>query len=485
MEKRYERKTKERDPWEGFPETYKSMLMAMCFSDGDYCIKEALRFLQENKVGKNEYSGNAKLNYLRWTDRFFRELSTIVSNEEFWKENIETLEDILRCTEGYLKDLSGDYHEITHAHRTEAGYQDDTNLVNIIQTLDFYFSLLYWHKGKAEEFRERLGNIFSATMRNVRYVVFNENARELIKLDFHGMDGFDSVEFIFWTPLSWLYDEACMREYVHELIPVYEEYVEFLSGMDGEMDSIVRDRFLLDAETNLQNLYDINFEHMADEGLVDEKCYDDYFAEKTAKITSCEKRIEKIKLRLYEDRTDLDSSRQTELANKWEIMRADIKNNISITEDDYQSWIEPLVYDWTDVTEGIMYLRWCEASHMIWDLKRRYQDLLDITVKEHVPGISHVEITASGRYHKEWRSFTMDLIEYLTENPGMPVVVYKENDRADEKNYYSNRNNTECRISYVYDPETGEFIEKVIAIYVNNPKKTEDEFMVSEDEIPF
>lgn len=483
MENKYIHNEK-RDAWEGFPETYKSMLMAMYFSDGDYCVMEAMRFLQENKVDKNEYSGNAKLNYLRWTDRFFRELSTIFSNEEFWKKNIETLEDILCCAEGYLKDLAGDYHEITHTHRTESGYQNDTNLVNLAQTQDFYFSLLYWHQGKEEKFRERLGNVFSATMRNVRYVIFHEN-RDLIKLDFHGMDGFDSVEFIFWTPLSWLYDENCMTEYVHELIPVYEEYVEFLSGMDGEMDNLVRDRFLLDAETNLQKLYEINFERMIDEGLVDEKSYDDCFSEKAGKITECERCIEKIKLRLYEDRTELDSSRQKEIAYKWEEMRADIKNNVSMTEDDYQSWIEPLVYDWTDVDEGIMYLRWYGSKHMICDLKRRYQDLLDITVKEHVPEVSHVEITATGLYHKEWRSFTVDLIGHLIENPGMPVVVYKENDKADEKNYYSNRNNTECRISYVHDPETGEFIEKVIAIYVNNPKTIEDEFMLAENEIPF
>lgn len=474
-----------RNAWEGFPEAYKSILMAMYFSEGDYCIREAMKFLQENKVDKHEHAGNAKLNYIRWADRFFRELSTVFSNEKFWKDNNETLEDVLCCAEGYLKDLAGDYHEITHTHRTESGYQDDTNLVNLAQTQDFYFSLLYWHQGKEEEFRERLGNVFSATMRNVRYVIFHEN-RDLIKLNFYGMDGFDSVEFIFWTPLSWLYDENCMAEYVHELIPVYEEYVEFLAGMDGERDNIVRDRFLLDAETNLQKMYDIDFERMTDEGLIDESCYDDCFSEKASKITACETRIEKIKQRLYEDRTAFNSSKQAELALKWEEMRIDIKNNISITEDEYQSWIEPLVYDWTATDEGIMYLRWWGSSHKIWDLKRRYQDLLDITVREHVPEVSHVKIIASGHYYKEWRDFTVDLIGYLTENPGMiPVVVYQENGRADEKNYYSNRNNTECRISYVHDPETGEFIEKVIAIYVNNPKTIEDEFMLAENEIPF
>ena len=333
MENKYIHNEK-RDAWDGFPETYKNMLMAMYFSDGDYCVMEAMRFLQENKVDKNEYSGNAKLNYLRWTDRFFRELSTLFSNEDFWKENIETLEDILCCAERYLKDLSGDYHEITHAHRTEAGYQDDTNLVNLAQTQDFYFSLLYWRQGKKEEFRERLGKVFSATMRNARYVIFHENARNLIKLDFHGMDGFDSVEFIYWTPLSWLYDENCMTGFIHELIPVYEEYVEFLSDMEGEMDSVVRDRFMLDAETNLQKLYDIYFERMADEVLVNEDFYDDCLSEKAGKIKDCESRIEKIETRLFEDRADLKASRQTELARKWEDVRTDMKGNISISEDD-------------------------------------------------------------------------------------------------------------------------------------------------------
>ena len=69
----------------------------------------------------------------------------------------------------------------------------------------------------------------------------------------------------------------------------------------------------------------------------------------------------------------------------------------------------------------------------------------------------------------------------------MPVVVFKENDENDGSSYYSNINGTECMISYVHDPviDTREFVEKVIAIYVNNPKKTEDEFMIPEDEIPF
>jgi len=490
MENKYERTAKGRDAWEGFPETYKSMLMAMYFSDGGYCIREAMRFLQENKVDKNEYSGNAKLNYLRWADRFFRELSTVFSNEGFWKENIDTLEDILCCAEGYLKDLSGDYCGITHAHRTEAGYQDDTNLVNLAQTQDFYFSLLYWHQGKEEEFRERLGNIFSATMRNVRYVVAHEDAEELTKLDFHGMDGFDSVEFIFWTPLSWLYDEDGMSDYAHELLPIYEEYVEFLTAMDGDgFNTTVRDKFLLDAETDLQHLYEISIERMTDEDLIDSKYYGDSFDEKENKLKACDDRINTIRERLFKDNIDFNLQKQTEMEHCWEEICDDLRGRI--TDLEYQCWIKPLVYDLTDVSDGIIYLRWDKPEepqkrfNIIQHIKEIYQDLLDTVVHEHIPEISHVEVGFPGYYHKRWRGFTDRLKKILMDYPEMPVVVFKENDENDGNSYYSNINSTECTISYVHDPDTGEFVEKVIAIYVNKPKITEGEFMIPEDEIPF
>lgn len=311
MGNKYIRQVNTRAFWDGFPLAYKSMLQAMYLSDGDYCIRDAMRFLQDHKVNKNEHSGNAKLRYLRWTDRFFRQLCCGM-NEDYWKENNILLEEILCCAEGYLMDLSGDYEEIRHSHRTEAGYLDDTNLVNLSQALEFYFCILSWNQGKETEFREGLRNIFASTMRNVHYVISHEDAEALLKYDFYGKDGLNSIEFIYWRPLSWIYDMSNSSDFAHELIPVYEEYVAFLYDMDGDINTGVRDKILLDAETDLQWLYEMNFERMTDEREIDVNHYEAYLNEKEDKIQTCEEKIKTIRSRPHDAGIKMHSSEASE-----------------------------------------------------------------------------------------------------------------------------------------------------------------------------
>ena len=63
----------------------------------------------------------------------------------------------------------------------------------------------------------------------------------------------------------------------------------------------------------------------------------------------------------------------------------------------------------------------------------------------------------TGAYHRKWKDFTRDLRKLMRENPTLPVVVSVPDGTEDRE--------IACTLTYVHDPRTGDFREKIILIH--------------------
>ena len=391
--------SKNYDPWEGFPPGLKNMLLALFDTGGYYCIKEAIRYLNDNEVDKWNTKGDAKLNYVRWADRFFTEMYPFYSfaKEEDWRESAAELEKILTRTESYICDLAGDYDSLRDVCKNDLPDTDRSGLVNITQRVDFYWCTLFWFQHKEDEFRSKLKSILKSTKQNILHVLSCENAAELMDLSFKGMDGMMEIEFNYWEPLSWVYHEGGSSEFPHELIPMYEDYIRFLSVRDCGSNKDICIDLQIEAERNLQQLYISDFERMEDEGEIPAASYAYYFEENERKIRESEERVVNLKGALTNNDTFIGqlsgciNTREHDSGKSiWE--RAKMLLDAQITPLAYNTWISPLKYDHIDADKGCLYVSWPNQANLIKYISSNYLNLIEACVRETTTEIHSVRI---------------------------------------------------------------------------------------------
>lgn len=117
--------------WEELPEALQDMILTIFHSNGEYGVSDAIRYLSEHKVNSSEHCGTAKLEYLKWVDRVFRDMYPVFNHEDLWENQGKEIEEILARAEGYLRDLAADYEQLSIMSRDEMGFYDSSDLVKI------------------------------------------------------------------------------------------------------------------------------------------------------------------------------------------------------------------------------------------------------------------------------------------------------------------------------------------------------------------
>ena len=478
--------------WETFPEALQDLILTMFHSNGEYGVSDAIRYLREHKVSLSEHSGTAKLTYLRWVDKVFRNMCHLMFEfEDSWGRYGEDIEEILLCADGYLRDLAADYDHLSVMSKDELSFYDSTDLVILSQDFDMFFCALYWYKEEHEKFEERLERIFEATKRNITYLLQHEYAAEL-KLDFWDMDDFLPMEFYFWENIAWLYHGGGAVAFPQRLIQIYEEYVDFLYALEVGRNWKTRNELVIKAEHDLQFLYEMDIDRIKDEVSEDE--YPDYIEQCEQKVQESKERVDAIR-KPYAININQESEDDCEEDDErdWEAVWSEASKSLSkkIGQLSFGTWIEPLSLYYVDKHNMIMYLLWTEQEKLINYLEKDYLAQIEDEIKIIAPEIEHLEILTANvemqnqHYHKKWSDKTNFLRELLLAYKTTPAVIFIEPDNDEKEPYMIDPSRTEIVEGYAHDPETGAFTEKVIAISIKKPRNIDDDFFVPEEEIPF
>lgn len=479
--------------WERFPETLRHILITMDRSNGEYGASEALRYLNEHKVSPPDHSGTSKLDYLRWVDRVFRDiLYPVFNHEDLWENRGDEIEEILARAESYLHDLTEDYERLSVMSRDERGFYDSADLVTIAQDLDMFFCIMYWYKKEDEQFDKKLIDIFEATKRNVSYLLQHEYAADLKELDFYGMEDYLPMRFYYWENIAWLYHFGGAAEFTLPLIKTYEEYINYLQDLDVGSNWKIRDEISVRAEEDLQFLYELDIDRKKDEIPEDE--YLDYVEQCELKIQESKDRVEIIRntqeTGLQTHECESISEEERDMVKKWEESCRVLRNEMGRIS--YSTWIEPLSIHHVDRRNSILYLKGPKQEKLIEHINERYLGQIEAAVKMFSPELEYVVIrpydpeVENKHYHQLFGGFTNDLRSLMLSYPTMPVVIFSGSESGGSEQYVADVTGTEVVEGYVHDPESGEFTEKIIAVYVNRPEKIDnDRFIPSEDEVPF
>lgn len=273
-------KTRER------PLLFDNLLKVVFHSSALQGVHDMIAFLQDYDAEKLDRLGYSKIDYIAWTDEFFKILSC--HSPETVKLNADALEHILIRADGFLHDLGADYDRLAYTHRSEYGFRDDSDLVNIIQKFDFYYYVLYKCQNRIVDYSIKLASIYEATKRNMQYVLSHECPDKLMDLEFNGMEEFMSVEFIYWQTINWVLNWQIIfdtyiqpmawireRDVNSMLIPLYEKYVLFLSGLMEDNNRELCMKIIIENEKKLQSLYESEINRLLDEdfALYEEESY--------------------------------------------------------------------------------------------------------------------------------------------------------------------------------------------------------------------
>ena len=246
------------------PDLYK-MVRLIHKSHGEYGVSSAIKFLQDHRLDTVDalHNGYAKLNFVRWTEFFFSSMYPIKNTEHQWREHAEELLDLLILAECLLDDLSYTPNTSVRGNRTVEGHDHSlSDLVVIRQSFSCHFAILYWILGDEERFRRECMTMLEDQKANLTYVLHQENAERCLDADKEYPSGFYIHVTSYWRPLSWIYHEAFAMDsagpVAASLIPVFEEYVEFLRNAEHghNENSQALEILLHDAETQLLDLYE-------------------------------------------------------------------------------------------------------------------------------------------------------------------------------------------------------------------------------------
>jgi len=480
--------------WKEIPITLRHILTTMNSSGGEYGASDALRYLNEHRVGLHDHSGTSKFEYLKWVDRVFRDMCMypLFSHEDIWENQGDEVEEILARAERYLRDLAADYDCLSSMARDENGFINcGDDLVTIAQDLDMFFCIMYWYKEDDKQFNQKLEDIFEATKRNVSCLLQNDNAAEL--KDFHGMEDYLPMHFIYWENIAWLYHYGGAAEFTLPLMEIYEEYVNFLYSLDAGRNWQVRDEIVMRAEEDLQFLYELDADSMIDE--VPENEYPYYVEQCGKRVQESKKRVEELRrsrdIRLQAAESESENDEDVDWEKKWEDACRVLRDEIG--QISYDTWIDPLSIHHVDSRNGILYLKGPKQEELIDHINEHYMRQIEVAITMFAPELEKIVILPydpemqNKHYHKAWGGdFTNELRSFLLAYPTLPVVVFGESEYGDSEQYIADVTRTEVVEGCAHDPKTGEFTEKIIAVYVNRPKKIEDGlFIPDEDEIPF
>lgn len=442
------------DAWEGFPEVLVNLIQSIYHSCGEYGVGDAIKYLQAFDA---ESDRNKKLMYLKWIDTFFKSLYPKFAFGNKWK-NTEDLESLLQRAEAYLIDIADDYEAVKKSSRTEHGFYDSSDIVCLSQDLDMFFATLYWHQGKVKGFEVRLNSLLEASKRNVAYMLSHEDAAELMALDFEGMDESYTMDFNYWRPIVWVHNEGGAETFPERMIDLLEDYVGYLYKLDAGKNWKVRNELIMSAESDLQGCYGIIYDRRDEEAL--------------------------------DDSDDFLEDEESYWQGKWDEVCDLLHDELGIVS--FHTWIEPLILDHVDTINDIMYLIWPNQEALLSHLEQHYMVQIEAAVRRAAPEIERIVIVPcslnmmSQQYHRKWRSFTNGLKDLMEAYPSLPVVIFREADEGERESFIADIRRTECVQGYARDPRTGEFTEKIIAIYVKRPEKvTEHECFSLENNIPF
>lgn len=356
-----------------------------------------------------------------------------------------------------------------------------------------FFCIMYWYKEDDKQFYKKLEDIFEATKRNVGYLLQHEYAAELKELDFHGMDDYLPMQFYYWETIAWLYHFGGAAEFTLPLMEIYEEYVSFLYALDAGSNWQVRDEIAVRAEEDLQFLYELNTDRIKDE--VPESDYPYYVGQCEKKIQESKERVEALRhssdIRIQTAEGESENGEDVEWEKKWEDACRVLKDEIG--QISYSTWIEPLSIHHVDSRNGILYLKGPKQEELIDHINEHYMRQIEVAITMFAPELEKIVILPydpemqNKHYHKAWGGdFTNELRSFMLAYPTMPVVVFSESEYGGSEQYIADVTRTEVVEGCAHDPETGEFSEKIIAVYVNRPKKIgDDRFIMDEEEIPF
>ena len=298
----------------------------------------------------------------------------------------------------------------------------------------------------------------------------------------------------YWQMIMKVYHAGGSSAFPETMIKVYEEYINFLSGLDKNVDIRTRNKLLLQVESDLQLLYRFDFEKRQDEGEIPDQYYGSYYDEYERKIQESVERVKAISARdtencvphIIEDECKNDESVIVHAWNEAKIMLEDRETKLS-----YKTWIEPLSIYHVDRRNNVLYLRWPNHENLVRYLEETYLEQIEKEVRKNASDLDKVVILTvddtlqNQYYHKRWHAFTRNLRDLMDEYPTMPVVVFRESDAGESEAYIADPELTECIEGYAYDPDGDKFTEKIIAVYAKKSRNSSNLFFGSDEEMPF
>ena len=322
--------------------------------------------------------------------------------------------------------------------------------------------------------------------------MLSHEAAELWELD-AGLNGFYSLEFYYWQPLMWAFHEGGAITYTQDLIEAYENYISYLLGLEIWGSSRkVRDEVILKAEKDLQWLYECEMDGLENEDNPEESAH--YYDACRRKLMKSRERVKTIKGSYDPCVTSCESEDGFEEDRNWGRIWEDTCRVLrdGLGQISYKTWIEPITIHHVDNRNGILYLSWSNDERLLEHVEDHYLDKIETAVTMFVPEIEKIVILPcdpkmqNQHYHRMWgEKFTYDLRSLMDAYPTAPVVVFCESGEDETESYIADPGRTKVVEAVAHDPKTGEPAEKIIAIYINQPRKIENDFFVPEEEIPF
>lgn len=530
------------DFWKRYPHVIERFYKAALSDDSSHSVSEVINFLLDLKV-KNENdgrNGTAKMDFIRYTDRVFKGICCLYTVDDFFADYSDELFEILDCADEYLHDMC-DYDTVSNMPRKESGFRDEYDLVNYIQYFDYYYLNLHLYgSGNFYKAKEKLSRLLEMTKTDIQYMLSKKEALDYAELDCYGMDGFE-VECVYWQPLHWLqqnvaydwmtFDSDMSDEIRPEVLCAYENYIQFLKEIPLEYYSSfkARNKLIFHAAADLQGMLECAMELIEDEGMIESQTKGYSYDEMERRV----KELEELKAAYGEDKhmgthsTGITGTAFHYTEKEWEECwkKAKVNSSEKSNRISYKAWIEPLEFSHVDLYSGTMYVTCPYPDEDLLDHVREYfQTMLESEIRKQTPYINRVKIIAKeeseqgiydtsdihepensesvsfsrkeslhkeesflrneGYYHKNYSTMTKALLKKMLENPDLPVVVLPDGDPTNNKGNIILT--PECCIGYVHDPDSGEFLEKIIAVYVNkSPVGVIEDLFITEDEVPF
>ncbi len=228
-----------KNTWEKVPKEYKDMLVSLAHGNDAEILGKAIEYLDTHAEDyKKEGSEISEEVYLLMVENFFaRDFMVLAEccSDGIWPDNKDKLGHVLASVEEILQMIKKD--RLIPEHRTEesAGKYDD--ITALCQNMHLYLAYYYYYCGDNKNYKKEVKEVLTATEKNMRYALSlgEEKSTELLKKESwligEDVEVYDTET---WSePLASFYNKF----YSEEVIPVYENYLEFLYRARYEVQS--------------------------------------------------------------------------------------------------------------------------------------------------------------------------------------------------------------------------------------------------------